>query len=886
MIREELCREDKMKMSVDIIIPIYNAFEDLEICLKSLYKHTDLTKHRLVLINDKSPDERIKPFLDAQQNNNVIVIHNETNKGFSNNINIGMSQSEGNDVILLNSDTIVTHNWVEKMVACAYSDSSIGTVTPLSNNATLCSVPNFCEENTLPEGMSVDQMAAIVEGCSMRKYPRITVAHGFCMLVKREVIQTIGYFDAETFGRGYGEENDFCNRAEQMGYVHVMCDDTYIYHSGTKSFVSKEKEAYIKEHERILRERYPEQMCKNDIYCRDNPNGWVGNNVSYHMDIWNGKKNILYLLQSDFKEGADDNVGGTQLHVKHLALGLREQMNIFVAARDRDFLQVTAYVGIKEHIFRFYIGKKELFPVFQSRELSKLFYQILVGFRIDLVHVHHTATTSLDIYYEADKLGIPVVYTAHDFYYVCPSVKMLDDEGRLCIGRQQPDCKKCLRNKLGIYEKNEYLTMWRKRHGEVLKLCKAIITPSESAKEILSSYYANISEKIQVIGHGMDAPKILSAEEKKVMLTKDLVWKIEKIDKDGRCPFVAGVAYLKDEPDVQHKVVLQITDKNGKIIHLPTNFGRNPDVLQSENRFYAYIPNDIIADGDIKIRPLLIKNSDYYQNREKDEIIKNVSFQRKSGLKVAFIGGISEEKGGKIIAEVIKQGPAEVEWYIMGGIGEESLYRLKRDNLVKTGYYYQEDLATYLLYHKIDVICILSKWPETFSYTLSEAVISHIPVIVTDIGALGQRVKTSGYGAVVSSKTEETVEAVINLINEWKVKGEAYQKIANVVKRYEHLTISQMLDVYYEVYSRTVTSEVKKGLCNNCENLERLYEAWTDNVDGHEENKLLVSKIRELEKRVDFMDNNVTVQYMLRLSRKQFPFKQKIRKFLLKRLKV
>ena len=251
--------------------------------LELLYQHTNLTENRLILINDNSSDDRIRPYLEEQKKDNVIVIHNESNKGFSNNINLGMSQSQERDVILLNSDTIVTKNWVEKMVACAYSDSSIGTVTPLSNNATLCSVPNFCEENTLPEGMSVDQMANIVEECSLRKYPRITVANGFCMYIKREVINTIGNFDAETFGRGYGEENDFCNRAGQSGYIHVMCDDTYIYHSGTKSFTSKEKKAYIKEHEIILYERYPRQMRENALHCKKNPNGWVGKNIANNM---------------------------------------------------------------------------------------------------------------------------------------------------------------------------------------------------------------------------------------------------------------------------------------------------------------------------------------------------------------------------------------------------------------------------------------------------------------------------------------------------------------------------------------------------------------------------------------------------------------------------
>ena len=158
-----------MIKSVDIIIPIYNAYEDLVICLDSIYKNTDLNKNRLILINDNSPDPRIKEILDKQIKKNVIVIHNEVNKGFSNNINIGMSQSDDNDVILLNSDTVVTSNWVEKIEKCAYHDSAIGTVTPLSNNATLCSVPLFCEENKLPEGMSIEKAGQIVENCSLRK---------------------------------------------------------------------------------------------------------------------------------------------------------------------------------------------------------------------------------------------------------------------------------------------------------------------------------------------------------------------------------------------------------------------------------------------------------------------------------------------------------------------------------------------------------------------------------------------------------------------------------------------------------------------------------------------------------------------------------------------
>ena len=207
---------------VDIIIPIYNAFESVQLCIESIKKHTDLMLHRVILINDCSSDQRMKSYLDALEEEGFIVIHNEKNQGFSANVNVGMSYSNARDVILLNSDTVVTRRWVEKLIACAYTAKETGTVTPLSNSATLASVPVAFVDNDLPKGFSIDEFAQLVEQSSFCDYPTISVAVGFCMYIKREVIEKVGLFDAETFQKGYGEENDFCSRAQIYGYQHVL----------------------------------------------------------------------------------------------------------------------------------------------------------------------------------------------------------------------------------------------------------------------------------------------------------------------------------------------------------------------------------------------------------------------------------------------------------------------------------------------------------------------------------------------------------------------------------------------------------------------------------------------------------------------------------------
>ena len=137
---------------VDIIVPVYNAFEDLQKCVSSVMRHTDLTRNRLIFVNDCSPDERIAPYLDSLAGENILVHHNEKNMGFSANVNYGIRCSQDNDVLLLNTDTVVTRGWLDKISACAARDSHIASVTPLSNRAEICSVPGYLEKNDIPEG--------------------------------------------------------------------------------------------------------------------------------------------------------------------------------------------------------------------------------------------------------------------------------------------------------------------------------------------------------------------------------------------------------------------------------------------------------------------------------------------------------------------------------------------------------------------------------------------------------------------------------------------------------------------------------------------------------------------------------------------------------------
>lgn len=226
---------------IDVIIPVYSGYEETKKCINSIIKSKNNVDYRILIINDKSPEKKIDEFLNSIRHEKIIVLLNENNLGFVKTVNRGMKYSN-KDVILLNSDTIVTDFWIDKLYRAAYSRENVGTVTSLTNNGTIASVPIFNVDNELPKGYTIDEFSKLVERVSKKNYPVIPTAVGHAMYIRREVIDNIGYFDEETFGLGYGEEEDFSCRVVKSGFKNILADDTFIFHFGSTSFKSdKEK---------------------------------------------------------------------------------------------------------------------------------------------------------------------------------------------------------------------------------------------------------------------------------------------------------------------------------------------------------------------------------------------------------------------------------------------------------------------------------------------------------------------------------------------------------------------------------------------------------------------------------------------------------------------
>ncbi len=278
---------NEQRRVVDIVVPVYNAVDSLNECLDSVLRHTDLKFNNLTIIDDNSSDARVKDLLKqiSQNDKKINVLYNHDNVGFVKTVNKGMQMSNTNDVIILNSDTIVTRGWVEKLQRAAYSRNDVATATPFSNNATICSIPRFLENNSVPSPFDIQSFGEFIEDIALMYYPEIPTGVGFCMYIKRHALQDIGFFDETRFGKGYGEENDFCMKALKRGYKHVLDDATFIYHKGGESFTLHEKLNSEQQAVSLLDTIHPEYLPMIYRFLKENPLKPIHNYINLRLEL-------------------------------------------------------------------------------------------------------------------------------------------------------------------------------------------------------------------------------------------------------------------------------------------------------------------------------------------------------------------------------------------------------------------------------------------------------------------------------------------------------------------------------------------------------------------------------------------------------------------------
>ncbi len=238
----------KRTKTADIVICVHNALDDVKRCLESVLARTS-PPFQLILVDDGSEAPARDFLIEIQKRTGALRIRNEKALGYTFAANQGLRVSEAPLTVLLNSDTIVTSGWLDRMAACIEENPRAGITSPLSNCASWQSIPEVASsggdwaDNPLPPGMTPDHIAALLAQDAGPLHPRVPFLNGFCLLIRRELMDEIGVFDEKTFGKGYGEENDYCIRARKAGWDLVIADDVYVHHAQSRSYSTEKRRA-------------------------------------------------------------------------------------------------------------------------------------------------------------------------------------------------------------------------------------------------------------------------------------------------------------------------------------------------------------------------------------------------------------------------------------------------------------------------------------------------------------------------------------------------------------------------------------------------------------------------------------------------------------------
>lgn len=474
------------QLRLAIIIPVYRGVEVTSTCIKSVLAHRNPETDQIIIINDCSPDAAMAATLAGfKAEPNTLILENPQNLGFVGSVNRGMAIAKGSNMLLLNSDTVMFAGGLDEMVNIAHAHPEIGTVTAMSSNATIFSYPNA--ELRKPElaDISWPELAALALRENAGLFTDVPTGHGFCMFIKDEVVQRIGFLD-EAFGRGYGEENDFCARGAALGYRNVAAAGVIVEHKESISF-GNERASLIAQNQPRLNALYPEYTPL--IMAFEAQDGL--RRMRWALD----RARLIRARQSGVNFAlviSNGLEGGTPKAIRDIEreIGYGKAIRLSLRVTESGLVELSC----ETPLFCAHFSKdesKDLFEMLDAAAPEIILAHQLLGFPVGVV-------SGLRDWLPGRKS----VYWAHDFYALCPRVTMIDAIGRFCGAADVDTCARCV-DMGGAHETSVLTELTPAEHralfGGLLGRFTHVITPSRNAALYINKVFPEI--KCEVIPH-------------------------------------------------------------------------------------------------------------------------------------------------------------------------------------------------------------------------------------------------------------------------------------------------------------------------------------------------------------------------------------------------
>jgi GT2 family glycosyltransferase/glycosyltransferase involved in cell wall biosynthesis len=491
---------------VTIILPVYNAPDLLRQCLERVSDHTDLPWH-IIIIDDGSSDPAVRPALQEwvteQPADQVTLIEQDENLGFIASVNTALALIGKDElrrtspVILLNTDALVPQNWASRLIAPLQNNADVASVTPMSNDAEIFSVPSLCANQPLSEGAG-DVIDTVAQGLSIEHTSsEVPTGVGFCMALAPSFLAKIPQLDT-IFGQGYGEEVDWCRKTSALGGRHLGIGNLFVEHKGGSSFGSDKKQALIARNNKVVSHRYPtyDRMVRDFIT----------------VDPLRGPRLALALAWAGTVAPPD----GVPVYLAH-ALGggaeswLQSQINAIISKGHaavvlrvgtsmRWQLEVWSEGGVTAGQTEDFALVEQLLEPLQNR---RIIYSCGVGDRDPvelpqmLLRLQRNPQDQLEVLF-------------HDYLPVSPSFTLLDSSGRYrgaSLGGGEDAAHIAVRTD----NRKVDLADWQAAWEQLVLAADKVVVFSASSADILRAVWPVVRDRITVTPHIMDTlpPRVI-----------------------------------------------------------------------------------------------------------------------------------------------------------------------------------------------------------------------------------------------------------------------------------------------------------------------------------------------------------------------------------------
>ncbi|MEJ0019446.1 MAG: glycosyltransferase [Acetobacteraceae bacterium] len=471
------CRRIARTAGVDVVIPVYRGREQTLACIRTVLASLP-EGARCIVVDDASPEIGLADALqDLAQRGQIVLRRQPRNRGFPATANAGIRAARDRDVILLNSDTLVPPGWIERLAEAAYSGVDIGTVTPLSNDATVFSYPCQDGPNAIPDEAATLRFDRLAQRANGHDVVDVPTAHGFCVYLRRDCIKEVGLLREDLFAQGYGEENDFSIRARHLGWRHVAAAGVFVAHAGAGSFGSAKAELLAR-NLTILNRLHPGYDALIATFRQADPLA----HARFQMDArrWRrqrSRKGAVVLI-------THARGGGVKRHVAErcaaiAASGLRPIV-LTPARTPRDTACCTLADATGEEYpnlsFEVGAGLAELAAFLRDDRPQRVELHHFLG--------HDPAVLGL-----AQTLGVPYDVAVHDYSWVCPRITLVGPDKRYCGEPGGHACEACYADVGGNIEEDITPARLRQRSRGVLAKAQRVVVPNQDVVGRLRHYF-------------------------------------------------------------------------------------------------------------------------------------------------------------------------------------------------------------------------------------------------------------------------------------------------------------------------------------------------------------------------------------------------------------